>query len=365
MFHNIGILAHVDSGKTTLTEQILYRAGVIRSAGSVDSGTTATDNLSIERQRGISVRTSTASADWGGATLNIIDTPGHVDFAGEVERSLCALDYAVVVVSAVEGVRAHTENILKALDDANLPCCVFVNKIDRAGADVEKVMAELSQVSSRTAVLLSSYTGQESDTPAVKTADGDDFAGIVTEALCDVNEEAGEAFLMDETLSGERARAVLEEEISACRVIPVLAGSAKLGGGVTELMDFITAHMPSAERRASDGLCGVIFKIEHDKVMGKVSHVRMFGGKIVNRDEVELIPPADTAKQNPDGEENDAVELEEKPNPREKVAQIRKFTGGKYTDAGEIGAGDIGALCGLPSAKTGHFVYNGELIREK
>jgi len=356
MFHNIGILAHVDSGKTTLTEQILYRAGVLRSAGSVDSGTTATDNLTIERQRGISVRTSTASADWNGVTLNIIDTPGHVDFAGEVERSLCALDYAVVVVSAVEGVRAHTENILKALDDANLPCCVFVNKIDRAGADVQRVLAELGQVSSRTVVLLTEYSGEESDSPAVRTLSGEIFCSTVTEALCDVNDEAGEAFLADEILSADRASAVLDGEVSACRVIPVLAGSAKLGVGVTEVMDFITAHMPSAERRAADGLCGVIFKIEHDKVMGKVSHVRLFGGKIVNRDEVELISPADPSKKNPDGEEDDAVELEEKPNPREKVAQIRKFTGGKYTDAGEIGAGDIGALCGLPSAKTGHFV---------
>ena len=356
MFHNIGILAHVDSGKTTLTEQILYHAGVIRAAGSVDSGTTATDNLSIERQRGISVRTSTASADWGGVTFNIIDTPGHVDFAGEVERSLCALDYAVVVVSAVEGVRAHTENILKALGDADLPCAVFINKIDRAGADPERVLAELDEVCPRTPVLLSEYGGCETDFPTVKTLAGDAFCRAVTEALCDVNEEAGEAYLMDEILSPDRSDAILDSEISACRVMPVLCGSAKLSVGVKDLMDFIARHMPSAERRSTDDLCGVIFKIEHDKVMGKVSHVRLFGGRIVNRDEVELIPPADPSKTNPDGEENDAVELEEKPNPREKVAQIRKFTGGKYTDAGEIGSGDIAALCGLPSAKTGHFV---------
>ena len=108
VFHNIGILAHVDSGKTTLTEQLLYLTGAIRRAGSVDDGTAATDSLSVEKQRGISVRTATASAQWKGTTVNIIDTPGHIDFAGEVERAIAALDYAVVLVSAVVGVREHT-----------------------------------------------------------------------------------------------------------------------------------------------------------------------------------------------------------------------------------------------------------------
>ena len=100
IFHNIGIMAHVDSGKTTLTEQLLFQTGAIRTAGSVDEGTTATDSLAVEKQRGISVRTATASTFWKGVTINIIDTPGHIDFAGEVERALSALDYAVVIVSA-------------------------------------------------------------------------------------------------------------------------------------------------------------------------------------------------------------------------------------------------------------------------
>ena len=126
-FQNIGILAHVGAGKTTLTEQMLYLMGAVRRPGSVDEGTAATDSLSVERERGISVRTSTASGSWNGVTVNLIDTPGHVDFAGEVERSLAALDFAVLVVSAVEGVRAHTENILRALDRARLPRLIFLN----------------------------------------------------------------------------------------------------------------------------------------------------------------------------------------------------------------------------------------------
>ena len=157
-YHNIGILAHVDAGKTTLTEQLLFLMGAVRRAGSVDEGTAATDNLAVERRRGISVRTSTASAEWKGVTVNIIDTPGHVDFAGEVERSLAALDYAVVVVSAVEGVRAHTENILRALDKAGLPRLVFVNKIDRAGADGPAVLFDLSRVTAQALIPLTEQT---------------------------------------------------------------------------------------------------------------------------------------------------------------------------------------------------------------
>lgn len=361
IYHNIGVLAHVDSGKTTLTEQLLYLTGVVRTAGSVDSGTTATDNLSIERKRGISVRTSTATAEWNGVTINIIDTPGHVDFAGEVERSLSALDYAIVLVSAVEGVRAHTENILKALDEAHLPRLVFINKVDRAGSDTSAVLEELRKVSSSSFMPLTVCENEGFDNFVCRMKSGEDFAAAATEALCELSEEAEEAFLMDDVLPINRAEELVKQEISECRLTPVLCGSAKNGVGVREIADFITTFMPSSERRSTDSLCGVIFKIEHDKNMGKVSHIRLFGGKISNRDEVSLIQPIDKRKVNPDGEEDDAVALEERPPVTEKVSQIRKFTGGRYTDAGEVVGGDIAALCGISSAKTGQFVGSLEL----
>ncbi|MBR2868358.1 MAG: TetM/TetW/TetO/TetS family tetracycline resistance ribosomal protection protein [Clostridia bacterium] len=353
--HNIGILAHVDSGKTTLTEQLLYLTGAIRRAGSVDSGTAATDSLSIEKQRGISVRTATASAVYNGVTVNIIDTPGHVDFAGEVERALSALDYAVVVVSAVEGVRAHTENILRSLDAANLPCVVFVNKTDRAGSDAASVIAELHQVSSRVILPLSEIGDEGSDASFVSTVCGDDFARRVTEALADVCDEAADAFLCDETLSGSRASELVREEISGCRLIPVLCGSAKHSVGVKELADFLVEYMPSSERRATENLCGVIFKIEHDKTLGKVSHIRLFGGEISNRDEIELFSPDSPVRVSSDDEDK-PVETENDKPVKEKVSQIKSFSGAKYTDSGIVRGGDIAAVCGLPSAKTGFFV---------
>ncbi|MBQ2972825.1 MAG: TetM/TetW/TetO/TetS family tetracycline resistance ribosomal protection protein [Clostridia bacterium] len=352
--HNIGILAHVDSGKTTLTEQLLFLTGAIRSAGSVDTGTAATDSLSIEKQRGISVRTATASTEWKGTTINIIDTPGHVDFAGEVERALTALDYAVVVVSAVEGVRAHTENILKSLDAAKLPRIVFINKIDRSGSNVKSVINELKQVSSQSFLLLSDIENEGLESPCVSRVSGNKFALSATEALADICDEAADAFLEEKPLSEERAKELVTEKISSCELTPVLCGSAKYSLGIEDFADALTEFMPSSDRRATDDLCGIIFKIEHDKSLGKISHIRLFGGEISNRDEVEILSPEDKTYE--DDGENSAVEIEQKSPAKEKVSQIKRFSGAKYIDSGTVKGGDIAAVCGLPSAKTGHFI---------
>ena len=349
--HNIGILAHVDSGKTTLTEQLLYLTGAIRRMGSVDDGTAATDSLSVEKQRGISVRTATASTEWNGVTINIIDTPGHIDFAGEVERALSALDYAVVIVSAVEGVRAHTENILKSLDAARLPRMIFINKIDRAGSDVSSVINELRQISPQSHLILSEAENEGEEYAFVKSFEGEKFSLAATEALADINDEAADAFLGDSVLPESRAKELVREEIAACRLTPVVFGSAKYSIGIKELVGILTEFMPDSEHRKTDDLCGIIFKIEHDKALGKISHIRLFGGEISNRDEVEIFSP-----QNKTETASDAVETEKKPPIKEKISQIKKFSGAKYIDSGIVGSGDIAAVCGLPGAKTGHFI---------
>ncbi len=356
-YHNLGILAHVDAGKTTLTEQLLFLTGAVRNAGSVDAGTASTDNLSIEKSRGISVRTAAASTVWRDTAINIIDTPGHVDFAGEVERSISALDYAIVVVPSVEGVRAHTENILKALDSRSLPRLIFINKVDRAGSDLARVTDELRHLPGNHVYLpLMKISDEALDSVNVTFLEGEEFAAAVTEALCDLSDEAAEAFLSDEILPYSRACELLRESVADGSVTPVLYGSAKLSLGIRELADFMVDYMPSSARLATDGLSGVIFKIEHDKVMGKVSYIRMFGGQIRNRDAVTLLDPSKIAKPSSETDEDAAVELEEKPPEVEKVSQIRRFQGARPTDAGEVSGGDIAALCGLSSAKTGQFV---------
>lgn len=351
IFHNIGILAHVDSGKTTLTEQLLFLTGAIRNAGSVDLGTTATDSLSVEKQRGISVRTATATTVWQGATINIIDTPGHIDFAGEVERALSALDYAVVIVSAVEGVRAHTENILKVLDAANLPRLVFINKVDRAGADVFKVIKVLESVSSQVHIVLSKIENEGAVNCSVRSYDEEEFCIKATEALADISDEVAELFLNDKSLTKENADAIIRKEISDCRLTPVIFGSAKYAVGVKELADVLIKYMPDSSRRKAEDLCGIIFKIEHDKSLGKISHIRLFGGEIANRDEIELFPPDKHQIV-----ESDAVEIDDKKSIKEKVSQIKKFCGAKSTDIGIVRSGDVAAVCGLPSAKNGFYI---------
>src|SRR3954464_5470495 len=141
---NLGILAHVDAGKTTLTERLLYSAGAIDEIGSVDAGTTQTDSLALERERGITIRSAVAAFAIGDVDVNLIDTPGHPDFIAEVERVLSVLDGAVLVVSAVEGVQPQTPLLMRALQRLGVPTLIFVNKIDRRGADTDRVVAQIA-----------------------------------------------------------------------------------------------------------------------------------------------------------------------------------------------------------------------------
>ncbi|MBQ4607170.1 MAG: TetM/TetW/TetO/TetS family tetracycline resistance ribosomal protection protein [Clostridia bacterium] len=354
-FRNLGILAHVDAGKTTLTEQLLYTAGVIREAGSVDAGTTRTDSMSVERKRGISVRSATASLTWNGSTVNIIDTPGHVDFAGEVERCLEALDFAILVVSAPDGVKAHTENLLHALEVTGLPRMVFINKIDRAGADVEKVLSELRAVTGNKTVYMPVTMGADCGFEHCRIA-RTDFASAVTEALGEWDEAIAERFLLDDVLTEEEIAAALPDAIRETKITPVLCGCAKKGLGVTDVLDFCTRWMPDASAKATEDLSGVIFKIEHDKTMGKIAHVRLFGGTVKNRDALAVVEPVAEEKA-AETDTEDAVPVEDDTvQAKDKVSQIRKHLGGRYSDAGQVEAGDIGALCGLTGAKVGRYV---------
>ena len=156
---NLGIVAHVDAGKTTLTERLLYEAGVIDEIGSVDAGTTQTDTLDLERQRGITIKSAVTSFALGDVHVNLIDTPGHPDFIAEVERVLSVLDGAVLVISAVEGVQPQTRILMRALQRLRIPTLLFVNKIDRAGADEDRVLRAISERLGATVVPMSAPDG--------------------------------------------------------------------------------------------------------------------------------------------------------------------------------------------------------------
>jgi len=156
---NLGILAHVDAGKTSLTERLLYNAGVIREIGSVDRGSTQTDSLALERARGITIKSAVVSFEIAGVTVNLIDTPGHPDFIAEVERVLNVLDGAVLVISAVEGVQAQTRVLMRTLQRLRIPSVIFVNKIDRGGADPEGVLRSIAEKLTPAVVAMGSRDG--------------------------------------------------------------------------------------------------------------------------------------------------------------------------------------------------------------
>ena len=330
---NIGIFAHVDAGKTTLTEQLLTACGKLRQAGSVDSGTAQTDFLPVERERGISVFAASTNLQWQGYQINILDTPGHIDFAGEVERAMVALDAAVLVVSAVEGVQSHTENLWKAFDSLQIPCAVFVNKIDRTGSSFSRVVEELSDLDGFVPYIVNRPISEGGRDCAIECVADPDRQ---TEILADYDDTVAEAYLMGERVEATYLQATLRRCVAERRLTPVLCGSSLLSVGVTELLDSVVALLPHADRRAQESLAGLIFKIEHDKAMGKIAHVRLFGGEIRNRDPVALNGDKDA----------DGNTL-----PPEKVTQIRKFNGSRYVDIGEVRAGDIAALCGLERAR--------------
>ena len=158
---NLGILAHVDAGKTTLSERLLYTAGAIDNVGSVDAGTTQTDSLELERERGITIRSAVASFLVGDLAVNLVDTPGHPDFIAEVERVLGVLDGAILVVSAVEGVQPQTPLLFRALQRLHVPTLIFVNKVDRAGADPDRVIGEMRRRLSAGVIAIEAATGPD------------------------------------------------------------------------------------------------------------------------------------------------------------------------------------------------------------
>ncbi len=338
---NIGIFAHVDAGKTTLTEQLLLACGKIRQAGSVDSGTAQTDFLSVERERGISVMATTTDIEWNGYHINIIDTPGHVDFAGETERALTVLDGAVLVVSAVEGVQSHTENLWRAFSSLNIPCIVFVNKIDRVGADTAAVCDNLSDLDGLTPFVLSHAFDEGERSCSVSSVFPDDEA--LTELLADHSDRVADAYIEGEILPHDLLVEILKETVHSRKLTPVIFGSALTSIGIEDILSGIVTYLPSASHKSEEELSGLVFKIEHDKSMGKIAHVRLFGGEIKNRDTVVI---------------NEDIAPDGTPNVPQKITQIRKFNGSRFVDEGVIKAGDIAALYGLGRAKVFDTIGN-------
>ncbi len=252
---NLGILAHVDAGKTTLTERLLYAAGVIDEIGSVDAGTTQTDSLALERQRGITIKSAVVSFAIDGVTVNLIDTPGHPDFIAEVERVLSVLDGAVLVISAVEGVQPQTRVLMRALQRLRIPALLFVNKIDRAGAGEERVLRAISARLSP-AIAAMGFTCGLGTRAAGFTPWGEHDAAArarLAEVLADRDERMLAAYVDDElAVPYGRLRRELAAQTRRALVYPVFFGSAATGAGVPPLMAGLTELLPAGSGAAAE-----------------------------------------------------------------------------------------------------------------
>lgn len=216
---NLGILAHVDAGKTSVTEQLLYLSGSIRKAGSVDSGTSQTDWLEVERRRGISVKTASSTLRYQETDINIIDTPGHVDFIGEVERCLGVLDGAVLVISAAEGVQAQTRLLWKALDQLKIPTILLINKVDRVGCQLESVLQQIRQ--ELTGALFVTQSVLEEGSDNCRIVRPDDYWGNALAAAAEYDEEMELAYLEEDTVEPERILEVLQDGTAKRQIFPV------------------------------------------------------------------------------------------------------------------------------------------------
>jgi ribosomal protection tetracycline resistance protein len=330
---NLGILAHVDAGKTTLTERLLYGAGVIDEIGSVDAGTTQTDSLALEQQRGITIKSAVASFAIGDVVVNLIDTPGHPDFIAEVERVLSVLDGAVLVISAVESVQPQTPLLMRALQRLHVPTLIFVNKIDRAGASDERVLQAISNRLTPAIVPVGSARGLGTRAADFTPWGADDaaFRAGLAEVLAEQDEGIMAVYIEDEAgLSYARLREALAAQTKRVLVHPVFFGSAITGAGVEALTAGIAELLPAAERDGDGPVAGTVFKIERGPGGEKVAYVRMFSGTVQTRDRLRF-----------------GRDLEGK------VTALSVFDRGPAAQSASVSAGEIAKLWGLGEIRIG------------
>ncbi|MEG3029859.1 MAG: TetM/TetW/TetO/TetS family tetracycline resistance ribosomal protection protein [Oscillospiraceae bacterium] len=316
----LGILAHVDHGKTTLSEQILYTAGVLRAAGRVDGKNTLLDHNEVERQRGITVFADQASFQYGEKNFNLLDTPGHVDFAGEMERAAFALDCAVLVISGVEGVQSHTNTIWQILKRMEIPTFIFINKTDRPGADIHGV---IDQVKAKWGVSAIDFSHGFSN---------GNFSQDLQEEICGLDDELLEFFL-EKGYEKSRWIKAAGELIAGQKLLAVFCGSALSGTGVRELMEGMAQLVTDqGESKNSHPLAARVYKVGHDKQKNRVTYLKITGGTLHAKDTLDV-----------GGME-------------EKVNEIRRYNGEKSTVIPAAYTGDIVGVTGLSQLMPGDVV---------
>jgi len=390
---NIGIAAHIDAGKTTLTERILFYTGMIHKIGEVHEGTTVTDWMEQERERGITITAAATTCSWlqrkeegiykvfegMKMRVNIIDTPGHVDFTAEVERSLRVLDGAIAVFCGVAGVQPQSETVWRQATKYNVPRIAFVNKMDRVGADFDAALNSMRQklganawpiliplgkedylkgqidVLNQKAVIYSDNdqlgsTYEIVDIPADKKALAEKAYQDLVEQMCDLDEEVGMLFLQEKPITKQDLKAAIRRQTIANRFVPVAGGSAFKNKGVQYVVDAVVDYLPSPldippakgqnpdtgepmEAPADDNakFCSLAFKLWSDPFVGKLVFFRVYSGKLSKGDTV----------YNP------------RTNKRERISRLIQIQADKREDIDTCYSGDIAAIVGIKNITTG------------
>jgi elongation factor G len=376
-YRNIGIIAHIDAGKTTTTERIMFYTGKTHRIGSVDDGTTVTDWMVQERERGITIVSAAVSAEWKGYQFNLIDTPGHIDFTAEVQRSLRVLDGGVVVFDAVQGVEPQSETVWRQADRYGVPRICFVNKMDRVGASYERTIASIQDrlganpiamqipigfeatfrgvvdLLSMTAILWEDDLGKEPkviEIPDDLNEQAKSARAEMVEKIAELDDELTMKFLEAEEISVEELKKALRKGVIANRAYPVFAGSSLRNKGVQVLLDAVIDYLPSpadipavkatdprddseVELPAEDSapLTALVFKIVTDPYVGRLAYVRVYSG---------VLSQGQTVQNTSKGK-------------KERIGRLIRMHADHREDVTEVRAGDIGAVLGFKESFTG------------
>ena len=379
---NIGIIAHIDAGKTTTTERILYYSGRTYRLGSVDEGTTVTDWMAQERERGITIVSAAVTAEWKGYQINVIDTPGHIDFTAEVQRSLRVLDGGVVVFDAVQGVEPQSETVWRQADRYNVPRICFVNKMDRVGASYEYTVGTIRtrlganpiemqlpigsessfkgmiDLLSMQAIFFEDELGKEprmEPIPDDLKKDAAEMHTRMVEKIAELDDDLTVKYLEGEEISVDELKAVLRKAVLENKATPVFCGSSLKNKGVQLVLDAVIDYLPSpmdipavigknpqndevVELKPDDNapLGALVFKIVADPYVGRLAYFRVYSGKIATGDMV--YNPVKGRK--------------------ERIGRLLRMYADRREDISEVNSGDIGAVLGLKESFTGDTLCN-------
>ena len=319
----IGILAHVDAGKTTLSEAMLYRAKAVRTLGRVDAGNAYLDTDAQERARGITIFSKQARLSMDDMELILVDTPGHVDFSAEMERTLAILDVAILVVSGSSGVQSHTKTLWKLLKRYNVPTVIYVNKMDMPGTDIDKIMTNMREnLSDNLSGEIVRFTENKT---SYTSEDDEDEAFVLSDSIYEDIATGSEALLEEYLEEGEISGESISNAIASRLIFPCVFGSALKCNGVADLMEVLSRYVQSAKTDASEDLAAYCYKITRDAAGNRLTHLKLLSGKIAVKSLI--------------GDE--------------KVNEIRLYSGEKYELVTEATAGELVVIPGLTSTGPG------------